>query len=380
MILAEADSEGPDSFEALRRAAPRDPALPRPADNDPALIFFTSGSTGKPKGVTHSYRSLGWSVASYAQGSEIGPRDVVLPATSLSHGGGLKSTLAGLASAARAVVARRYDAEEILTLMRQTRPSLLVMLPAALFALVHHPGARRADFASLRHCMSGGDKVARQLEQDFAELSGLEVREAYGMTEAGAIAKNGPSEENRPGSVGRPAPGVTLSIRGDDGSELPAGAAGTLWVKSPGAMVGYWGDPAATEAVLRDGWVNSGDLLRRDAEGYLWFCGRRKQIIVHDGSNISPQEVEDVLQDHPAVAAAGVVGVHDLMHGENVYAFVALRPGQPAPSRLDLIAFARARIGYKAPDVIEVLDALPMNANGKVDRPALMRRAEAAAA
>ena len=127
--------------------------------------------------------------------------------------------------------------------------------------------------------------------------------------------------------------------------------------------------------MLRDGWLDTGDVMRADADGFIWFCGRKKQIIVHDGSNISPQEVEDALLQHPAVEAAGVVGVHDLLHGETVRAYVELKAGAPRPAAQALIAFARARAGYKAPEDIVFLDAMPLNPTGKVDRAALKKLA-----
>jgi acyl-CoA synthetase (AMP-forming)/AMP-acid ligase II len=144
-------------------------------------------------------------------------------------------------------------------------------------------------------------------------------------------------------------------------------------------MVGYWNHPDATAEVLVDGWLDTGDLASADEQGYLWFCGREKQIIIHDGSNICPQEIEDSLLEHPAVAGAGAIGVHDLFHGENVRAYVELRLEVPRPTAAELIAFSQARVGYKAPSEIVFLDELPTNAVGKVDRPALKKLAGRAA-
>jgi acyl-CoA synthetase (AMP-forming)/AMP-acid ligase II len=133
-------------------------------------------------------------------------------------------------------------------------------------------------------------------------------------------------------------------------------------------MSGYWNDSEATAEVERDGWFDTGDVMKVDEDGYLWFCGRQKQIIVHDGSNIAPQEVEDALLQHPSVESAGAVGINDIVHGENVRAYVTLKPEAPKPSAADLIQFARARVGYKAPEEIVFLDMMPLNATGKVDR------------
>jgi len=142
-------------------------------------------------------------------------------------------------------------------------------------------------------------------------------------------------------------------------------------------MVGYWNNPKATDETIIDGWLDTGDVMRLDEAGYLWFCGRKKQVIVHDASNICPQEVEEALAEHPAIDAVGVVGIHNLLHGENVRAYVTLQPGVARPTSAALIDFARARVGYKAPEEIVFLDAMLFNASGKVDRFELKRLAEA---
>ncbi len=141
-------------------------------------------------------------------------------------------------------------------------------------------------------------------------------------------------------------------------------------------MMGYWDNDDATRAVVVDGWLDTGDVFIEDREGYFWFQGRQKQIIVHDGSNITPQEVEEALLQHPGVAMAGVVGVPDVVHGENVRAFVVLKPDASNLAMAELVSFARARIGYKAPDDIIVLETMPLTASDKVDRVALKRMSD----
>ena len=141
-------------------------------------------------------------------------------------------------------------------------------------------------------------------------------------------------------------------------------------------MIGYWGDPAATAETVVDGWLDTGDVMSADEDGYLWFHGRQKQIIIHDGSNICPQEIEQALLEHGDIDAAGVVGVHHLVHGENVRAYVTVKPGATRPTAQALIDFARARVGYKAPEEIVFLDAMPLNATGKLDRMALKEMAQ----
>jgi acyl-coenzyme A synthetase/AMP-(fatty) acid ligase len=366
----------PTFDELIEGKAPTSP-LPPPSPGAPAAIFFTSGSTGRPKGVTHTHQTLGWMFATAAAGLELSPGDLLLAGSSLSHVGAFYVSFAALSAGAGVIVAQTFDGDELLPLLREDRPTVLSMLPSALFALTRDHRARHHDFASLRLCKAAGDTVSPELEQEFTALSGFGIDEAYGLSEAGLVTVSPPSGPIKLGSVGQVVPAVSLSIRNDDGRELPTRSEGRLWIKTPAASVGYWDDPGATEAAFRNGWLDSGDVMRADDEGYLSFCGRKKQIIVHDGSNICPQEVEGALLEHPSVASAGVIGIHDPIHGETVRAYITLTRGTERPASQELIQFARARVGYKAPEEIVVLDEMPLTVTGKVDRTSLKRMAEA---
>ena len=373
-VWYEGAGDGP-RFEDVAATPPAEvPAPPDPAA--PAAIFFTSGSTGPAKGVVHTGESLGWIFASAAAAVELTTADVFLPGSSMSHMGSFMRTFAALSSGARVAVARGYGADEILPLLRVQRPTVMSMLPAALGALLRDPRARTDDFATLRVCSASADKVSLQLEDDFVRLAGVPIDEGYGMTEVGIATFNPPSGTIKRGSVGPPVAGFAIALRDDDGAEVPPGTVGRIWIRSRSQAAGYWGDPAASAAIVQDGWLDSGDLARADEDGYLWFFGRRKQIIVHDGSNISPQEVEEALVEHPRVVLAGVVGIDDAVHGENVRAYITLAGEGPPPTSAELIAFARDRIGYKAPEEIVVLDEMPLNPTGKIDRERLKRLAE----
>jgi long-chain acyl-CoA synthetase len=360
--------------ELLERDRPHS-AFPAPAHTAPAVIFFTSGSTGPPKGVTHTHETLGWMFATAAAGLELDPGDLVLAGSSLSHVGAFYVTFGALSVGAGIVVARTYGGDELLPLLRDERPTVLSMLPSALFALTRDHGASHDDFSSLRICRAAGDKVSAELEREFTALSGFAIDEAYGLTETGLVSVS-PPDSIRIGSVGQVAPGVSVSIRDDAGEAVEIGNEGRVWIKTHASCAGYWGDEEATAAAFVNGWLDSGDVMRADPEGYLYFRGRRKQIIVHDGSNISPQEIEDVLLEHPSVESAAVIGIHDVIHGENVRAYITLREGCERPSDLELIRFARDEVGYKAPEEIVVLDEMPQTATGKVNRTALKRMAE----
>ena len=364
-----------DTFEELLDGPRQDVDLPPADPSDPSFIFFTSGSTGMPKGVTHSHETLGWILASLHQAFELTEQDVVLPGSSMSHIGASGMAMGALTVPCTVVVARTLDAPELLNLLREYRPTVLVMLPAALTALERDHGATHDDFASLRMCLSGGDKVPLQLEHEIAALADLKLIEGYGMTEIGFAAMNPPAGVIKAGSVGKPCPGFRFQLRGSDGSTVEP-TEGRLWVKSRSNMLGYWNAPQATAEVMRDGWVDTGDLMRVDEDGYYWFFGRKKQLIVHDGSNIAPQEVEEALLNHLSVESAGVVGVRSPLHGETVRAYITLRSGSSRPTDQELLQVVRSKIAaYKAPEEVMVLDKMPLNATGKVDRAELKRLA-----
>ena len=327
--------------------------------------------------MTHSRETLRWMVASAAKALDLGPSDVFLPASSMSHIGSFLWTLAALSAGAEVVVVRSTDAHEVLPLLRDRRPTVMSMIPAALSALIHDHDVEPGDFSSLRLCRSGADKVSTELLAEFAEVAGFPIDEGYGMTEVGLATMNPPSGQIKQGSIGPPVCGFRIELRSEGGDPIDSGEIGKIWIRSPSRMVGYWEAPEATAEVVIDDWLDSGDLARADDDGYLWFFGRKKQVIVHDGSNISPYEVEGALVEHPSVALAGAVGVHDEVHGENVRAYVTLEDGaDEAPSRADLIVWCRERIGYKAPDEIVFLDEMPLNPTGKIDRVGLKRMAE----
>ena len=369
------NKKGPKIEELIEQKAP-DVTLSPLSANDPAYIFFTSGSTGASKGVTHSAATFGWMLASFAQCAELTSNDTLLPGSSWSHIFAVIVGFTGLSLGAKVIVPQTLGGDELLPVLRKDKPTLLSMMPSAIFNLVRDHGATKDDFRSLRLVLAGGDKVADELEREFTELTGFTIDECYSMTEFGASNINPPSGLNKLGSIGQMGAGFEGEIRDDLGESLPASQEGRLWIKSPSNMIGYWNQKEATKSTMIDGWVDTGDVMQFDEDGYLWFHGRKKQIIVHDGSNIAPQEVEGSLLEHHDLQEVGVVGYHHLLHGENVRAYVTLREGTTRPTSQELIRFAGERIGYKAPEEIVFLKEMPYNATGKVDRVKLKQMAE----
>jgi long-chain acyl-CoA synthetase len=228
------------------------------------------------------------------------------------------------------------------------------------------------DLSSLRYVNSGAAPLAAETREQWERrVPGSEILEGYGCTESGAVISVNPPGASRPGSAGLPIPGYRVAIRDDNDSDVPAGGEGEICVRADGVMAGYWNSPAETADTLRGGWLHTGDIGHQDADGYLYVVDRKKDLILRGGFNIFPRDVEDVLLQHPAVAMAAVVGRPDERLGEEVVAFVSLRPGgQATPA--EITGFARERLAaHKYPREVTILDAVPLTSVGKLDRKAL---------
>jgi long-chain acyl-CoA synthetase len=303
----------------------------------------------------------------------------LLAATQMVHIAALGCVLLpGISNGATVVSLPAFDAAASLDLIERWRCSYLVVLPAMLQFIVEEQGRNPRDVSSVRVCIAGGDTVPVTLQECFRSLFGVPVQELLGMTESAPVTciREGAA---RIGSVGPALDVVDTRVSDLTGGIATDGQVGELQVQSPANCMGYWDDPQATAAAFDDGWLRTGDRVRRDADGFFWFEGRVKQIIVRGGSNISPQEVEEALYHHPAVLEAGVIGMPDQVHGEKVIAFVALRAGLIAGEQ-ELRDFVRSRVAdYKTPERIAFLPDLPKGLTGKVQRSALKEMALASA-
>jgi long-chain acyl-CoA synthetase len=310
----------------------------------------------------------------------LGESDVALVSSLVNRPFALRTqVLPTLHAGGGVVLLEKFTAADYLAVLRQPPvKTFLAMAPYALHQVVHDPEVRREDFTGVRLCISGGDRVPLKLHDAFQRLTGLELSEQCGMTETGMYALTPPFGRKKPGSIGLPFYGVQVCLMDAQGNDVRAGQVGEVVVRSPLMMDGYWNDSALTRKTMRDGWCRTGDLARFDEDGYLWFVGRQKNIIVHDGWNISPAEVEEALLAHPAVAEACVVGVTDAVHGQNVQAFVTLHPGANAPAAGELRRFAGDRLSLQmVPERIHVAAELPRTGAGKIDRDRLQWQVEA---
>ncbi len=328
--------------------------LPMPGAGDPCLLLYTSGTTARPKGVTHTQKTLAGNAA-YMDDWGLAAEDRTLLFTSMAHASGsIMMFVSSLWMGATVIIVPVFDAGDVLDTWERTSATFFMALPTQVRALLIEQHARPRNIASGRLAICGGDTVPVTLQEEYLALFGCVLLEGFGMTEGLPMLANRPAV-NRPGSMGRPLGDLELRVVDNE-----------MWVRGSAIAVGYWNDTP-----FENGWLGTGDLVEVDADGFVWFRGRKKEIIVRGGSNISPQEVEETLYRHAAVAEAGVIGEPDAYWGEAVLAYVALREGHIASAR-ELMAFARQHLAeYKCPVQVIFLPALPKGSTGKVQRRAL---------
>ncbi len=346
--------------------------LPMVGESQLAVLMYTSGTTAKPKGVMHSHGTLKRQSENFLAvlGTIVYAQTLVsLP---LCHMAAFSIFLLSATEAGGTVtILPRFEPGAVLRSIGENRITYAGGMPVMINAMINCPDAGTYDLSSLRVFVGGGDCVPLELQNRFRELFGVVVDELCGMTEV--IYCNQPLNlgERRPGSIGKPFGDVRIRLEDADGNEVAVGEVGEIVVHSGAVTLGYWNDPENTKAALKRGGMHTGDLAWRDADGFLWFAGRSKEIIIRGGSNISPGEVEDVLYTHPAVDEVGVVGVPCTELGQRVRAYVALKPGARATDK-DLMDWAARKIAaYKVPESIVFLATLPKGSTGKVLRTAL---------
>ena len=366
-----------ESWQALvGRAA----ALPPTDDSDvresdPAVVMYTSGSTSKPKGVTHTHGTLYRAASSRCATLHYNSRTVFLSAGQLCHAAAVGTAFIPMLMACGTSVFLPlwWDAAAFCNAIERHGATDTWMLPSHAMEFTLHPRAQTTRYDSLEFYQAGGDVLTQDLQERFRKITGRELSPSLGMSECFAYMTVPPSEPPRRGALGKPFVGVEIRLVDEAGREVPPGTPGEIAVRSGAVMVGYWNDPEITASAVVDGWLRTGDIARRDEDGYYYFLGRTKDMIVRGGGNVGPGEVEDTLCEHPAVSRCGVIGVPDGQGSETIQAFIVLDKGkQPPPTAQELARFAYSNLSErKVPEFWTFVDELPLAASGKVDRKAL---------
>ena len=342
-----------------------------------AGIYFTGGTTGRPKGVMLSHRS--WFHTYWMEALEFGiaPRERFVFATPMTHAGGCL-ILPVLLRQGRCIILDHFEPESFLaTIVREGATATLVV-PTMLYALLDLPNRERYDVSSLRNILYGGAAIAPERLKQALQVFGPTLTQFFGQTEAPMALMvlqredhviGDPSRESAVlASAGRPTYPTAIRLVDDDGVEVATGEAGELVARAPNVMSGYLDNVEATAATIRDGWLFTGDVARRDEAGLFTIVDRKKDMIVSGGFNIFPREVEDVLFEHPAVKHAAVIGVPHEKWGEEVRAVVVVREGMEVTAQ-DLIDFVKASKGsLMAPKSIDFVDEIPLTNLGKIDK------------
>ena len=374
LIVVDGGSEDGTVPWAQLEAATAGPAVGR-ANDDLAALMYTGGTTGRAKGVMLSHENL-WHCGQSSEAASYVPGITrTLSALPLAHAFGLLVSVAGMhtSDAVDAVLMRWFDPDDFLDLAESLRIQRATAVPAMLRLLLTLPLEER-DLSAWKYVTVGASPlpldVARELER---RVPGLTVLEGYGCTESGGVMAVNPPEAPRLGTVGRALPGYEITVVDDDGRRVAAGDAGEVIVRADGVMQGYWRAPEATREALRDGWFYTGDIGHLDTDGYLTIVDRKKDLIIRNGFNVFPRDVEDELVKHPAVAMAGVVGRPDDRVGEEVVAFVQVVPGETVEPE-EIVAWARKHIGgYKYPREVRLVDQIPLTPVMKTDRKLLRK-------
>ncbi|MER5923757.1 class I adenylate-forming enzyme family protein [Streptomyces mirabilis] len=360
--------------ELREHQAPEWDHAPRLDSSALALLIYTSGTTGVSKGVMLDHANIDAMVEMGRQALELGPSDRCLLILPLFHVNGIVvSILTPLLAGASVVIAgRRFDPHHFFDLVEQERPTFFSAVPTIYSMLAALPDDVRPDTSSVRFAVCGAAPASDELLTRFEARYGFPLVEGYGLSEGTCGSTINPvGGPRRAGTVGLPFPGQEIRILDADGTEVAPGTDGEVVVRGPNVMRGYLGRPDETARVVVDGWLHTGDVGHVDAEGYLTLVGRSKDMIIRGGENIYPKEIEDVLASDPSVLEAAVIGVPDEKWGEVVVAYVQPRPGSTVDAAALKALCARSLTGFKRPASYVVVEAIPKNAVGKIDKGSL---------
>ncbi len=369
-------------FQDFLRTAPAKPQPVPVTPQDTACLLYTGGTTGVPKAAELSHRNLvanAIQCAVWCSGRR--GQEKFLAALPLFHSYGMTTCMnAGIYMASPVILLPQFKLKDVLEAINKHQPTIFPGVPTMYVAINNYPDIKEYNLRSIRACISGAAGLPVEVQQKFQELTGGRLVEGYGLSEASPVTHGNPVfGDCRIGTIGIPFPDTDAKIVDlETGTrELPPGEAGELIIKGPQVMKGYWNRPDETALVLREGWLYTGDIARRDADGYFQIVDRKKDMIIAGGFNIYPRDVEEVLYQHPKIKEAVVAGVPDEYLGEVVKAYVVLKEGETATEQ-EIIEFCRQNLAkYKVPRIVEFRKDLPKTMVGKILRRVLVEEERA---
>jgi len=361
--------EGMYSFHALADKAPATKEIVETDDDDLAALIYTAGTTGTSKGVMLTHSSL-YSNSRMSYESTLMPHGMtnitVLP---LCHAYGIAVANSGLFyQRTKSVILGTFDLETIFASIDKYDAKLVALVPTMYVFMLMYPNPNKHDLSRVKYWMCGSAPLSQTTWNQFQERYGGKIIEGWGLSESGASGSSNPCD-GRPikvGSIGLPLKGMSMGIMDDNGNFLGPNQPGEIVLQGPSIMKGYWNKPEETARVLVDGWLHTGDVGHVDEDGYYWITDRKKDLIIKGGENISPRTIEEALYTFPKVAEAAVIAMKDEVYGENIKAFVTLKPGQEATEG-EMIEYCKTRLtNFFLPKEVVILPALPKNLVGKI--------------
>ena len=346
----------------------RTPPPPTVQPEDTAILLYTSGTSGVPKGVCQTFRNLKSDMDAAIEKAQLKRDHHFLGVLPLFHSFGITAMLlVPVALGSSTYYLPRFTPAGIIEAIREQKASVTMMIASMFAAMLRVKKAGPEDFATIEYALSGGEALPDAVHAAFKERFGVDILQGYGMTEASPVVSLNVPWSNHVGTVGQAIPGAEVAAFDDEGRRVAAGDVGELRVRGPMVMKGYYQKEAETRAAITpDGWYLTGDMGTVDADGYIRITGRKKEMIIVGGENVYPREIEAVLEDHPAVAEAAVVGQMDASRGEVVVAFIVPREGQET-TEITLRDFCRDRVaGYKVPRRVVIANDLPRGPTGKI--------------
>lgn len=336
-------------------------------DDDGSFIFYTSGTTGRSKGALLTQLSVTSNLGALKKAWRWTENDLFLLTLPMFHIHGLGVGLCGsLYTGCSTIVKSKFDAVDVLNTIQNRKATLFMGVPTMYFRLTEVENCKKYDVSSMRLFTSGSAPLSKELFGKINRIFGHDILERAGMSESMMNYSNPYDGERRPGTVGFPLPGVMARIVDEKFSDVAINVEGEIVIKGPNLLKEYWGNEEATKQNFVDGWFKTGDICKRDEDGYISIVGRSKDIIISGGVNLYPREIEEVVESMSVVKEAAVVGVPDEEFGESVKACIVLEDGEVLTAE-EVIAYCRERLAsFKKPKHVEFLDALPKNAMGKI--------------
>ncbi|OGO43887.1 MAG: hypothetical protein A2Z05_01545 [Chloroflexi bacterium RBG_16_60_22] len=383
LISLEKKHEGMLYYEDIIKSSPADEVVAEIGDKDTTILMYTAGTTGFPKGVMLSHNSFSSYVLDNVTPADPEADDSNILTVPLYHVAGIQAMMAAIYGGRTLVMERQFEPEEWMTLVEREKANRAMMVPTMLKQLLDHPNFKKHDLSSLRVITYGAAPMPLPvIRKALDEFPGVSFINAFGQTEtASTITALGPedhvitgaTEEERErklkrlASIGKPMADVQMKVVDDDGKKLGPNEVGEILARGPRVMSGYWRDEEKTAKTIdKDGWVHTGDVGYVDEDGYYFLSGRSSDMIIRAGENISPEELENVIREHPKVEDVAVIGVPDETWGEEPRAVVIPRKGEK-PTEEEIMEWCREHLAsYKRPRTVVFVDSLPRNPMGKL--------------